>query len=210
MATDPVIVPRIRATLGLPEHRTPEFLTRARAIVAAMTGNPNFPSPDPPLATVEAAIAALEAAEVRTLSRTVGTVPERDYARQQLHDLLRTLCSYVQKVADGHTEGAAAIVESAGMHVKRSGARPPRVFAASRGAVSGSVKLVAPSAGKYASYEWAISYDGGKTWELLPPTKQSTAIVTGLRAMTPVHFRYRAVTPKGPTDWSDPIAYFVD
>jgi hypothetical protein len=208
MSTEVVRVRRIQAVLNLPEHKTPAYVSRALAIVSAMTGNPNFPSPTPPLGTISSAIEALADAEAKTLSRASVTFPERDQARFALHGLLLELRFYVQRIADGDAERATAIIESAGMYVKRPSIRPPRVFKAKRIA-SGAIALIVPSASKYASYEWAISHDEKETWASLPPTKQATTTVRELTPGSRVYFRYRAVTPAGPTDWRDPISIIV-
>jgi hypothetical protein len=45
------------------------------------------------------------------------------------------------------------------------------------GTVSGSVKRVADSAARRASYEWQYRTDGGKTWLSAPSTLQVTTMV---------------------------------
>jgi hypothetical protein len=83
-------------------------------------------------------------------------------------------------------------------------------FKVKRHAVSGSVRLTAPVTGDRATYRKQMSTDGGKTWIALPDILQSTTVVTGLTPGTTVLFRHEALTLKGESDWSDPIAYLVD
>jgi hypothetical protein len=71
--------------------------------------------------------------------------------------------------------------------------------------VSGEVKLVAPSAGHRASYEWEYSIDGGATWLTMPPSLQAKTSLVGLKPGSSVQFRYRAVLKVGASDWSLPI-----
>jgi hypothetical protein len=106
MSTTTKPVARRLAVLKLPEYRVPQFVTAARAIVRAMTQNPRFPSPDPPLAGVEAAIDALAAAETATRSRMQGTVSLRDAQRRTLESLLEQLRNHVQAAADADVEHA--------------------------------------------------------------------------------------------------------
>jgi hypothetical protein len=209
MSTTTKTVSRPIALLKLPEYQVPLLITRARAIVRSMTGNPSFPSPDPSLVTVEAEIDELEKAEVATRMRTVGTVALRDEKRLALVQLLQRLCTYVQTAADANLDSAPSIIESAGMYVKKERILPPRVFAAEPGDVSGSVELVAPKAGHRAGYEWAHSTDGGTTWVSLPFTVQASTTVSGLTPGSTVHFRYRAVTKDGAGDWSQPVSIIV-
>ncbi len=47
----------------------PQLIKVAQAIVAALTGNPHIPNPNPPLATLTTALNALVTAEAATKSR---------------------------------------------------------------------------------------------------------------------------------------------
>jgi hypothetical protein len=174
-----------------------------------MTSNSALPTPLPTLATVATAIAALQVAQSAALARTAGAVTARNDRRATLVGLLQELRGYVQKTADADPENSAAIIQSAGMDVKKTPVHKPRVFAATQGAVSGTVKLVTASAGHRASYDWESSTDGGKTWVPLTSTLQAKTSVTGLAAGTTALFRYRAVTKTGVADWSQPVALLV-
>ena len=48
-----------------------------QGVLAAMTGNPHFPSPAPALTAIAAALAALQQAEVAAQARTKGAVVVR-------------------------------------------------------------------------------------------------------------------------------------
>jgi hypothetical protein len=180
----------------------------AQTIVDAMTGNASFPDPTPPLTAVTSAIAALLAAEVAAASRTRGTVAVRDERRTALVSLLMQLKAYVQRAADGDPDRAPALIESAGMQLKKavSPAKPP--LAARPGAVAGSLRVSARSAGDRASYDWAWSDDQGASWHRAPATLQARTLLYGLPAGF-VAVRQRAVTKSGEGDWSEPVVAFV-
>jgi hypothetical protein len=201
-------VHRSLAILKLP-NVIAALIAYAQAITTAMTNNPRFPSPVPALAVVTAAIAALQSAQSLALARTKGAVTARNDRKAALIALLQQLRMYVQTVADGDLENSAAIIQSAGIAVKKTAVRRPRVFDAVQGAVSGTVKLVTASAGKRGSYDWEYSTDGGKTWLLLPSTMQAKTTVTGLTPGATVQFRYRALTKIGEGDWSQPLSFIV-
>ena len=201
-------VHRSLAVLALPRP-VPALLTTAQRVVTAMTGNAALPTPTPTLAAVAAAIAALQTAQAVALARTAGAVTARNDRRTTLVGLLQELRGYVQKCADADPENSAAIIQSAGMSVKKVPVHKPRVFAATQGAVSGTVKLATAAAGNRASYDWETSVDGGKTWAPLPSTLQAKTTVAGLTAGTTVLFRYRAVTKTGVADWAQPVAVLV-
>ena len=198
---------RSLAVLDLPK-RINVLITYASGVVAGMTGNPSFPTPSPALATVTAAIADLQNAETAALARTKGAAATRNAKRAVLVTLPQSLRSSVQSIADQNAENAPAIIQSAGIGVKKTPARNPRVFAALAGANSGTVKIVAPSAGQRASYDWQSSPDG-KTWTDLGTTLQAKTTLTGQTDGTVLQFRYRAVVKAGAGDWSTPVTLTV-
>jgi hypothetical protein len=199
---------RISAALKLPAS-VPALISVAKAIIAAMTNNVSFPTPEPPLATVSSALNDLENAEAAALARTKGAATARNQKQAALKALLEQLKGYVQKVADANLETAAAVIQSAAMVVRKTPVRAKRVFTVKQGTVSGSVTLISASAARRASYEWEYSSDGGKTWQLLPATLQAKTSTTGLAAGSTYSFRYRAVTKTGAADWSQPISLLV-
>jgi hypothetical protein len=180
-----------------------------QAILKALTGNPMFPTPNPPLATISSALGDLQVSETAALTRAKGTVATRNEKRAALVALLELLRAYVQSIADATPENAPSIIESAGLAIKKTPVRAPRVFAAKQATVSGSIKLIAPTAGLRAAYLWQYSTDGGKTWLDVSPTLQAKTTVTGLPSATTVQFRYRSVIKGGASDWSAPLSLLV-
>jgi hypothetical protein len=196
------------AALRLPT-RVPALLSVAEAIVDAVSISASFPAPTPPLPVLRTAIQDVHDAQVATLTRTRGTVAVRDRKLAVLVALLVRLKAFVQGVADDDPEHAVAIIESAGMHVKRSAAPDKPGFDVKPGRVSGSVRLVARSAGDRASYQWAWSADGGASWRAVPLTIQARTVISGLPPASTCCFRYRAVTKNGESDWSEPRSFVV-
>jgi len=206
--TTPKGINRAVVTLKLPRP-VPALIKYGRAMVTAMTNNANFTNPEPALASVSAALDELQVAETATQARTRGAAATRNDKRATLVQLLEQVKGYIQKTADANMENGAAIIQSAGVSVKKPAARAPRTFEAKPGPVSGSVKLVAKSAARRASYEWQYSTDGGKTWLSAPVTLQAKTIVQGLIPGGTVTFRYRGVTKAGEGDWSQLVTAIV-
>lgn len=201
-------VRRVLIALSLPVHVT-DLSKLGHSFVAAMTNNAYFPSPVPPLPTLDAQLKALDAAETATKLRTTGTVPARNGARTAVVSSLHTLKAYVQTIADADPEKAAEIIASAGMVVKKSAKRAAPSFEARQGTVSGSVRLSTKAAAARASYDWEWSADGGKTWTPVPSTLKAKTIVTGIPVGTNAQFRFRAITKTGETDWSQIVTLLV-
>jgi hypothetical protein len=194
--------------LKLP-HPVPALIAYVQQIVKAMTGNPAFPTPVPALSVVTGAIDDLQNAEASALTRVKGAVVTRNEKRTALLMLLQQLKGYIQTQADANVENGASIIASAGVAVKKSLVRAPRVFDAKLGPVSGTAKLVAPSGGLRASYEWQYSTDAGKTWVLAPVTLQAKTTIVGLTPGATIQFRYRPVTKTGEGDWSQTVVLIV-
>ena len=180
-----------------------------KAILVAMTGNARFLNPTPALATVNSALSDLEKAEAAAQTRVKGATDTRNAKRAALLLLVDALASYVQTIADADPGNGAAIIQSAGMGVRKTTVHGKRVFGVIQGSLSGSVKVVAPSAARRASYDWQWSTDGGKTWQLAASTLQAKTSLTGFAAGSTVSFRYRVTTKTGEAEWSQPIAFLV-
>jgi hypothetical protein len=185
----------------------PELITYARAIIAAMSNNKNFQTPSPPLLEVGKSIDDLEAAEKIAQLRTKGAALARNEKRTTALAKLDLLKGYVQSVADASPASAADIIASASMQVRKVATRPKRAFEVRPGPVSGSVKILVPSAARRVSYDWQYSADGGSTWTQLPTTLQAQTSVSALQPGSTYEFRYRAVTKTGAGDWSAPLSF---
>ena len=208
MATSIKSTHRSVVALSLPK-KVPALIAYAENIVKRMTGNPRFSNPAPTLAAVTATIDDLRAADAGAISRLKGAVAARNDKRKALVAVLQQLRSYIQSVTDADEGNGPAIIESAGLAVRKRATRKARVFAAKPGRTSGVATVIAASSGHRASYEWEYSIDGGKTWLAMPPTLQAKATVTGLVPGSMVQFKYRAVTKTGASDWSAPVSLTI-
>ncbi len=204
----PKVTLRSTAALKLPRSIEP-LITHVQRIVTCVTDNPYFPAPVPAPWVIGKAIADLKTAQTATLTRTKGTIEVRDEKRWALVSLLQQLRGYVQVVADADPDNAGTTITSAGFSVRKQPGRCPRSFSAKPGLVSGVVKVSAPSAGHRASYEWVYSVDGGESWLEMPPTLQASTKIAGLTPGTSVMFRYRAITGRGASGWSQPVTLAV-
>jgi hypothetical protein len=181
----------------------------AQNVTSALTNNPHFPNPTPPLATFQADVAALNTAETAVLSRTKGAVEVRNAKLAVVRADLENLKAYVQTVAAVATPtDADAIIESSGLTLRKVTLHDKPALAAKQGSVTGSVNLSAKAVAKRASYNWQYSTDQ-KTWTTMPPTIQSKTGVSGLTATTLYYFRVQPVTTAGVGDWSQLVTLIV-
>jgi hypothetical protein len=188
------------ATLKL-SPRVKNVIAFGQSVSTAMKGNAYFPSPTPPLATLDADIAGLVVSEAAVLSRTKGAAVTRDEKLAVVKEDLTHMKSYVQQVADASPATAQSIIESSGMSLQKARVSMKSDFAVRQGATPGSAHLVAKSAGRRAAYEWQYSTDQ-KTWTDAPTTLKAKTDILGLAAGSTYYFRFRAVLNTGDGAWS--------
>jgi hypothetical protein len=189
--------------------RIKNVITFAQSVASALTDNASFPSPNPPLATLQANITALSTAETAVLARTKGAVEDRNAKLATLRTDLETLKAYVQGVADAaNPTNAASIIESAGMTVRTITLHDKPALGVKQGSVSGTVNLAAKAPAHRASYAWQYSTDQ-KTWTSVPQTLQAKTGVSGLTAGTTYYFRVQVLTMTGEGDWSQIVSLLV-
>jgi hypothetical protein len=199
---------KITAVLKMPTSAK-KVAAFAQHVVTSLTNNPSFPSPTPPLATISADIDALDTAEAAVLSRTKGAVEVRNLKLAAVRSDLEHLLSYVQQVADANTTTAEAVIQSAGMSVRKVTLRNKAPLAVSQGKVAGEAHLIAKSAGHRAAYEWQFSTDQ-KTWTNAPSTLQAKTDIPGLTVATTYFFRVRPVLDTGEQNWSSLVSIVMN
>jgi hypothetical protein len=199
-------IPHITAAIKFPTH-IPDLSKQGRTVIAAMTSNPHFPSPNPTLAAITTAFDELDTAETVAKTRAKGTAQARNLKLKQAKNLMLQAKGYVQQVADANPDQAEAIIESAGMSVRKKVPRQKQGNEVRQG-VSGAVELYAVVASLAAAYEWQMSGDG-KSWTNLTTTSRSRTSVTGLTPGQVTFFRNRPVLRKGSADWSQPISLLI-
>ncbi len=198
---------RIIAVLKLPKAIA-SAIAKARLIVSSMTGNAHFPIPSPALATVTTHIDELEAAETEAQKRTQGAAEARNVALAVVAEDLRDLTAYVQQIADATPASSEAIIQSAGLQVKQVTSRTKPDFEVKNDKVSGTVLLIAKSAGNRTSHDWQSS-NNGSNFTALPSTIQAKTKVSGLTPASRMYFRHRLVTKDGPQSWSQTVSIVV-
>jgi hypothetical protein len=200
---------RALAVLKL-SHRVKNIIAFAQNVATALTNNAaSFPSPNPPLATFQADLAALVAAENAVIARTKGAVETRNAKLAIVRADLENLKAYVQTVANSATTAnAEEAIENAGMTVKKVTLRDKPALAVVQGSLSGSVELVAKAVASAAAYGWQYSTDQ-KTWTALPMTMQARTSASGFTPGTLYSFRVQALTRAGEQAFTQIVSLMV-
>jgi hypothetical protein len=205
-----------KITLKLSRLKPEEVVQLGTTINTAMTGNANFATPVPPLATLAAGVAAAQTA-IANYENTAALLRERllerDAAIDSLKGLIRQEASYVV----GITDGDAVKILSAGMNLA---AHAPAVvampqvqdLAATSGANDGEVDLRWKKIRNAHSYEIQISASPitATSWGSSVTCTRASYRMEGLTSGARLWFRVRAIGGRSmPGAWSDPATKTV-
>jgi hypothetical protein len=191
-------------------RKVKNLITFAQSVASAIGSNSgSFPTPNPPLATLQADISALVTAETAALSRAKGAVETRNAKLAVVKNDLELIKTYVQSVADAAVPtDAEAVIQNAGMAIRKVTLHDKATLNAEQGSVSGTVVLTAKAVAKRAAYSWQYSTDQ-KTWTSVPSTIQAKTGVSGLTSGTLYYFRMQPLTPTGEGDWTQIVSLVV-
>jgi hypothetical protein len=207
--------PMPRATFGTTRKKIVAVLARAQVIydallaAAAILGTPPITA-----AVFLALINAVVTAQQNVTAKVRGAAT----LRNTLWTAMGVLRSYYQSMADTMTaEGAAALIEAAGLVVGRMPVHHKALFTATLTPTPGMVLLVANATalrGNGASraritFNWQWSSDGGVTWHDVRSTAYATTDLPGLTLMTNYSFRVSVTIAKVVGPWSQAVSLLV-
>jgi hypothetical protein len=184
---------------------------KCRQIVAAVNGNPNFPSPNPPLATITAALDnsnnAFNAAQAARQEAKAKTSAQND-ADDVVTGLMAQLAAHVESVAGGDETK----IRSAGMDTKATSTtttsipQPPANLSATAGDRDGEIDLSWEAVSGAKSYVIQMSPDQitATSWAHAGVATRSSQTIDGLTSGTRYWFRVAAINGVGQSGWSDP------
>jgi hypothetical protein len=199
-----------RIKLNFNQLPIPQKIAKAQQIVAAITGNPNFPTPTPTLASVttdindlSAAFTAAQAARQTAKEKTSDQNAKED----TLDQTVQQLAAYVQSVA-GNDESK---ILSAGMDTRSvsvAGSEPasqPQALTPTEGDRDGEIDLTWDKVPGSKSY--VIEQGTGPqpaAWTHGGVSTKSAFTAAGLTSGSRYWFRVAAINNNGQSGWSDP------
>jgi hypothetical protein len=197
--------------LDLRKLPVPEKIGKAREIIAALTGNPDFPTPAPTLATATTVTDDLETAnqEQQVAKQTAAAKTAARNEREDVFDRLFTqLAAHVESVAGDNER----MIKSAGMDTRApassSNAPPgvPLAFDITAGDADGEIDLNWEPVDGAKSYQIEQSLDPptATSWSHAGVSTKSKITISGLTSGTRYWFRAAAVAPSGQGGWSNP------
>lgn len=189
----------------------PEKIAKARQIVAALTGNPDFPDPTPAIPVLNNAIEGLETAFVasqaaRQDAKTRTT--EQNSAEDTLDRLFSQSASYVEAVA-GDNE---SLIQSAAMDLRVAAVSTneapgaPAALSATGGDHDGEIDLTWDTTPGSRSYiiEKSLDPPTPTSWAHAGVSTRSRITINNLTSGSRYWFRVAAINSNGQSGWSDP------
>jgi hypothetical protein len=186
-------------------------VAKAQQIVAALTGNSNFPTPSPALTAITTSINDLDAAFAgaqiarQAAKEKTSTQNEKEDALDQL---IAKLAAYVESIAGGNE----ALILSAGMDMRAapvtstSTPEQPQGLTTTPGDHDGEIDLAWDAVIGAKSY--VIDKSGepatATSWTHAGVSTRSTFTAQGLTSGSRYWFRVAAVNGNGQSGWSDP------
>ena len=198
-----------RIRLNLKNLSVTEKIAKGRQIVTAMSNNPSFPNPNPPLTEVTASLDALTQAfsMVQAAKSEVTTrVVTQDNAEARLDQDLTKLANYVESVA-GKDD---SLITSAGMETKASPSAPsipgvPQAVSANAGEHEGEIDLFWKAVANARSYTIEASNDPAtpSSWTHVGIATSASKLIANLTSGKRYWFRVAAVSAGGQSGWSE-------
>ncbi len=185
-----------------------KVIERGRAHVVAMTGNPVYATPTPPLATITAACDAAESAEIAVT--TNGGKQDhiiRNERLEELKELIRELAGYVQAVSQGDEEKIASAAFATRKLPEPSGVPPaPGNLRVRITTKPGELSIRWGGVEDRRIYQLQINDSDPlveANWTLLLMLSKNFHTATGLISHKAYSFRVCAVGADGIGPWSD-------
>jgi len=204
-----------KVRLGLKKMPILDKIALATRIVTAMTGNPNFATPNPALADITAKTTALRTSYNAALSKRAQAKAATDLqdADEKELDLKLTQASlYVENVSAGN-DGK---ILSAGMNLRHNIVRigelsVPKNLLAKAGGGDGEIDLNWKPVFGAKSYLIQMTTDPNvpDSWAFKRNSTESFTVILGLTSGTKYWFRVAAMGAAGQGDFSDPAAKYA-
>jgi len=205
-----------KVKLGLQKLTPDQKVDLANTIKTAMTGNANFPTPNPPLATIATLITSAQTGinghnSAKATEQTA--LATRDVNIRALENGMTQLADYVQNVSGGDR----VKIESAGMNVRDDGApigTPTQVLnlVLTEGDFEGTLDVAWDKVRGASSYEIQTSPDPitPTSWAFKQSASKSSATISGLTSGAKLWVHVRAIgAGNTPGPWSDPATKVV-
>jgi hypothetical protein len=201
---------KVKVLINFTRLAVVEKIAFYRNVLAKLTDNPIYPTPDVSLTEAKTAVDTFETSFLAAHDgghTAVATMHDNEVAADAVFSIL---AAYVERIAAGDE---TKISSSGFQGTKQPISRQKATLAVNDGTNSGSVKLVAKAIDKAGAYIWQYAIDTlpatESDWLMAGTGTRSYYELTGLTVTAKYYFRVAAVTPEGTTDFSAPVLKVV-
>jgi hypothetical protein len=199
-----------KAIMDFVKFTIANLLEFAANVVAKMNGNPDFPTPDVPVAILTTAIDKLQKAAIDADGGGLVAHKKQSLAKQELIGLLKVQTAYVNRIA----KSDVVIILNSGFHLsKQPDPKELLLFWAERGLNPGDVTVGCKAIKGAVAYQWDYcvkeELPGEDDWKLAGISAQRRMGMQNLEERKTVWFRYRGITRAGMMPWRDAIRIVV-
>jgi len=198
-----------KVKLGVYAMNAEELVSYSHNVVTQMTGNPNFPSPDPDLAYIAAVADVLQIACMEALNGGKLQTVRKQIAFEELKKAMRLLGTYIELIS----KGDAGKILSAGVQIHKKKAKvgllpSPSGVQAKVSNYSGTIELRWKRVDKNKGYTiYMCSGDPLKPeaiWTPIAMTTKSKCSITDLEPGTFYWFKVATLSVAGTSGFSNP------
>ena len=194
------------------EYTDGDLDTKARHILEEMTGNADFPSPEPPLKDLENAINAFEEKRTKAVDGSKKDTEAKKIARESLENVLTRMALYVELASNGDNtkkEGSGFTIEAEESHPVGLLSKPK--FGVRPGPNKGSIFVGCEPIEGASSYRFEymkLPVETNSAWTVVTGTN-SKQLITGLESVKEYNFRCAGIGTERTLVYSDIITSAV-
>lgn len=184
----------------------------AQHVIASLTGNKTFPTPDPTLAVVNTAQTVFSAAVAKAVDGTKQDTADKNAKREALVVLLQQLADYVQRISKG--EDVSILSSGFDIHKRHEPVGPlpvPNNFKVQVGANKGSIQVSCDAVTNANFYEFEYTESPASVvsaWIKKTCTKKQL-LIEDLESGKEYSFRVAAAGSNPSRHWSAEVSSFV-
>lgn len=197
----------LRPTNGFDRDSDAKLSQKASFIITKITGNSNFPTPNPTLAAMQTALTEFDEAVDAALTRDSDAVNTKNEKREALIDLLHLLTYYVLYTAQGNR----TIAETSGLKFAKNPSPAPEITKPTNLKVVvsdqiGAMDMSSDAVKGSVAYMHQYTDDATlKNWTTITCTKRKCT-VTGLTPGVTYYWRMGVVGTKDQVLYSDVVS----
>lgn len=195
------------AVIGAARLSIAQKIEHSRFIITSMTGNSNFPTPSPALSVITTNVNNLETASIAAKS---GGKDETAVMRSKelvLDISIKSLCAYVEGIANNNLLTAEAVILSSGFDVRQPAAMRPNGFRVITGKNAGEITVQTDSESRAIfTFQMTLTPEEETSWQQVHSNTRARFTMIDLESGKRYFFRSCKTNKDGTEPWSNVLS----